>query len=57
MEAQIDFGNTAYKNFLIRQVLRCMFVIIHLGQVSSNKIEHRMFSHISMQWKGQPLRT
>ena len=27
------------------------------GTSKWNKIEHRMFSHISMQWKGQPLRT
>ena len=57
MEAVLDCEKHRYSNCPMN--LACVFqsVISRLPPCTSkwNKIEHRMFSHISMNWRGKPL--
>lgn len=55
MDIVFDHGRLGCKNLLIDHAWKFQFVIFLPALVKWNKIEHRMFSYISMNWRGKPL--
>jgi len=48
-------GNSIYRNWQTISEWRSRVATIRQGRASGTKIEHRLFSFISLTWKGQPL--
>src|SRR4030081_843886 len=50
-------GKSNYRNWLTDTSSRSRGANLPLGTIRWNKIEHRLFSFISITWRGKPLRS
>src|SRR5258706_9033386 len=55
MECAIGSGSSSYNSWPMRPALPLLSAIYLLLEVKWNKIEHRLFSYISINWRGKPL--
>jgi len=55
MECALGSGSSSYNSWPMRPALPLLSAICLLLEVKWNKIEHRLFSYISINWRGKPL--